>query len=170
VVRTGAPVDSRLSARRLGTFTRLLVASPEYLARCGTPRQPLDLLQHACLHYRYSTSGKLEPWPFRREPGATEIPLPVTMICNNIETRLCFALQGRGIACLPDFSVSALLTAGHLHSVLDDHLDWTGEFNVLWPASKHPSPKVRAFVDFLCARVFPYKRDQSCMLAAAAVA
>lgn len=164
VVRTGAPVDSRLSARRLGTYTRLLVASPDYLARRGTPRRPQDLLEHACLHYRYSNSGKLEPWPLLREPGAPELPLPVAMICNNIETRLCFALQGRGIACLPDFSVHALLDAGHLRTVLDDAVAWTGEFNVLWPASKHPSPKVRAFVDFLCARVFPYKRDQSCML------
>ncbi len=103
VVRTGAPADSRLSARRLGAFGYLLVASPGYLAQRGTPRVPEDLLQHSCLHYRYPHSGKLEPWVLRRAAGAPELQLPTSMICNNIETRLCFALQGLGIAYLPDF-------------------------------------------------------------------
>src|SRR5260221_690766 len=87
VVRTGAPADSRLSARRLGAFGYLLVASPGYLAQRGTPRVPEDLLQHSCLHYRYPHSGKLEPWVLRRAAGAPELQLPTSMICNNIETR-----------------------------------------------------------------------------------
>lgn len=60
VVRTGEPSDSRLSARRLGRFQMMLVASPDYLAQRGMPRLPGDLLQHACLHYRSPNSGKLE--------------------------------------------------------------------------------------------------------------
>ena len=61
VVRTGAPADSRLSARRLGAFGYLLVASPGYLAQRGTPRVPEDLLQHSCLHYRYPTAASWSP-------------------------------------------------------------------------------------------------------------
>lgn len=53
VVRTGEPADSRLSARRLGSFHMRLVASPDYLARCGVPQTPADLEQHSCLHYRF---------------------------------------------------------------------------------------------------------------------
>src|SRR6218665_3604929 len=53
VVRTGEPADSRLSARRLGSFQMRLVASPDYLACRSTPRTPADLLQHTCLHYRF---------------------------------------------------------------------------------------------------------------------
>lgn len=155
VVRTGQPSDSRLSARRLGTFQTLLVASPDYLTRHGTPRVPADLLSHTCLHYRYSNTGKLETWPLRRGRGAPELPLPTSMICNNIETRLCFALQGLGIACLPDFAVRELLATGQLQTVLNAHVARAGVFHVLWPASKHPSPKVRALVDFLSTRVFP---------------
>ncbi|WP_234195192.1 MULTISPECIES: LysR family transcriptional regulator [Pseudacidovorax] len=155
VVRTGEPADSRLRARRLGAFRSLLVASPDYLARRGTPRKPVDLLQHSCLHYRFPTSGKLEPWALRRAPGDAELALPVSMVCNNIETRLCFALQGLGIAYLPDFSVRELLADGRLQTVLDGHVAREGVFHVLWPASKHPSPKVRALVDFLCERLLP---------------
>ncbi|HEL5339986.1 TPA: LysR family transcriptional regulator [Stenotrophomonas maltophilia] len=155
VVRTGSPADSRLTARRLGAFRSLLVASPDYLAQRGVPRTPSDLLGHACLHYRYPNSGKLETWPLRRAPGEPDLPLPTTMICNNIETRVCFALQGRGIACLPDFAIREPLADGKLLPVLPDHVERTGEFHVLWPASRHPSPKVRVLVDFLVAHVFP---------------
>ncbi|RZZ90211.1 LysR substrate-binding domain-containing protein [Pseudoxanthomonas winnipegensis] len=155
VVRTGSPADSRLTARRLGAYRSLLVASPDYLAQRGVPRTPTDLLGHACLHYRYPNSGKLEAWPLRRAPGEPELPLPTTMICNNIETRLCFALRGRGIACLPDFAIREPLADGKLLPVLPDHIERMGVFHVLWPASRHPSPKVRVLVEFLAARVFP---------------
>ncbi|MCU1735058.1 MULTISPECIES: LysR family transcriptional regulator [unclassified Pseudomonas] len=155
VVRTGEPCDSRLTARRLGAFRSILVAAPAYLARRGTPRVPEDLLQHTCLHFRFPYSGKLEPWTLQLAPGAAELQLPTSMICNNIETRVHFVLKGLGIACLPDFSIRELLADGQLVPVLDDHVGRTGVFNVLWPASKHASPKVRVFVDYLCARVFP---------------
>lgn len=154
VVRTGEPSDSRLSARHLGAFEMMLVASPDYLARRGTPTVPADLLQHSCLHYRFPNTGKLETWPLRLPYDVTELVLPTSMICNNIETRVCFAMQGLGIACLPDFAIHDPLADGRLHRVLADHVERTGAFHVLWPASKHPSPKVRALVDFLCARVF----------------
>lgn len=154
VVRTGDPTDSRLSARRIGLFRSMLVASPDYLARRGTPKAPGDLMEHTCLHYRFPNSGKLEPWALRRAADEPELTLPTSMICNNIETRVFFALQGLGIAYLPEFSIRESLADGRLRAVLTDHVERTGVFHVLWPASKHPSPKVRAFVDVLCARVF----------------
>ncbi|MEC5317379.1 LysR family transcriptional regulator [Brenneria populi subsp. brevivirga] len=155
VVRTGDPSDSRLSARRLGTFRSMLVASPDYLIRRDTPKAPADLLEHTCLHYRFPNSGKLETWALRRAANEPELALPTSMICNNIETRVCFALQGLGIAYLPEFSIGEFLADGRLREVLADYAERTGVFHVLWPASKHPSPKIRALVDFLCARVFP---------------
>lgn len=160
VIRTGDPTDSRLSARRLGSFRSLLVASPDYLARQGIPKVPSDLLNHTCLHYRFPNSGKLEPWALRRASDEPELTLPSSMICNNIETRVCFALQGLGIAYLPEFSVREPLADGRLQAVLADYAERTGVFHILWPTSKHPSPKVRAFIDFLYARVFPASQDK----------
>lgn len=155
VVRTGNPTDSRLSARKLGHFNSMLVASPEYLARRGIPNVPADLLEHTCLHYRLPHTGKLEPWALRQAPRDPELEIPTSMICNNIETRVCFALQGLGIAYLPEFAIAEPLADGRLRSILADRVERAGVFHVLWPASRHPSPKVRALVDFLCARVFP---------------
>lgn len=161
VIRTGTLRDSRLSARNLGNFQSVLVASPEYLAKHGDPRVPADLVEHVCLHFRFPNSGKLDVWPLRSAPREPELQLPTSMICNNIETRVCFTLQGRGIAFLPDYSVRDYLDDGRLCRVLPDHVQRTGTFHVLWPASKHPSPKVRALVDFLSARVFPASEPMS---------
>ncbi|MFC5741269.1 LysR substrate-binding domain-containing protein [Dyella tabacisoli] len=155
VVRTGEPSDSRLSARRLGSFQMLLAGAPDYFERCGTPQRPADLAGHTCLHLRFPNTGKLEVWPLRREPGEPDLHLPTSLICNNIEARLCFALRGLGIACLPDFAIGGALADGRLRTVLDDYVERVGTFRVLWPASRHPSPKLRVFIDFLGERVFP---------------
>ncbi|MDQ0625989.1 LysR family transcriptional regulator [Paraburkholderia graminis] len=149
VVRTGPLSDSRLSARCLGTFRLLLVASPAYVAQYGTPAVPADLLNHICLHYRFPNTGKLEAWPLRRADGAPDIPLPISMVCDNIETRLCFALRGLGIACLPAFSVTQALADGSLCTILDDHVERVIALNVIWPSGGTLPPKLRVFIDFL---------------------
>jgi len=155
VVRTGEPTDSRLSARRLGEFQIMLVASPQYLAQRGSPQRPADLAEHSCLHYRYPNTGKLQVWPLRIAPDEPELLLPTSMICNNIETRVCFALQGLGIACLPDFAIRGAVADGRLHIVLDKYVQRAGAFHVLWPSGRQALPKIRVFIDFLSERVFP---------------
>ncbi|QMV73469.1 LysR family transcriptional regulator [Comamonas piscis] len=154
VVRTGEPADSGLVARKLGHFKMLLVASPEYLAAQGTPHKVQDLLSHRCMHFRWPHSGKLEAWPLPTADDGEPISLPVSMVCNNIETRACFALQGRGIACLPDFAIGDALADGRLVQVMPGLAERKGVFHILWPAGRHAAPKVRALVDYLCARMF----------------
>ncbi|QTF08461.1 LysR family transcriptional regulator [Brenneria izadpanahii] len=153
VVRTGKLTDSRLLARKLGDFNMLLVASPAYLERAGVPRQPTDLTQHVCLHYRFPNSGKLETWPLVNE---ADLHIPISMVCNNIETRVCFALQGLGIACLPDFAVRRELAADNLRTVLDEYVARTVSLHVVWPSGRYLTPKLRVFIDFLSERVLLY--------------
>ncbi|PYB01427.1 LysR family transcriptional regulator, partial [Pseudomonas aeruginosa] len=153
VLRTGQPVDSRLSMRELGEFQLKLVGSPTYFARHGTPRCPKDLLRHTCLHYRFSNTGRLEEWPLRRADGEAPPQIPVSMVCNNIETRVCFALRDQGIACLPDFSIREALREGRLVSVLDAFCERRARFFLLWPSGRQVSPKLRAFIDFVAPRV-----------------
>ena len=62
VIRTGQVNDSRLKMRRLGTYSYVIVGSPAYFEARGTPQQPNDLLDHACLYHRWSATGKLERW------------------------------------------------------------------------------------------------------------
>lgn len=155
VVRSGEPSDSRLQARKVGTFRSLLVASPSYLAQRGTPILPADLLDHTCLHYRFAHNGKLEPWELQFDASMPELKLPVSMACNNIESRVSFAQQGLGIAYLPEFAVKKHLSDGTLRCVLSSFTERTGVFYILWPASKHPTLKVRGFIDFLLQRLLP---------------
>lgn len=153
VLRTGRPSDSRLSSRLLGHFRQHLVASPDYLDRHGTPRTPADLARHRCLHYRFPSSGKLETWPLRMPRSGTPPDVPVSMVSNNAETRLCFALRGLGIACLPEFFVRGALDDGALRAVLDEHVASRTPLYALWPSGRHPTPKLRAFVDYTAAHL-----------------
>jgi DNA-binding transcriptional LysR family regulator len=65
------------------------------------------------------------------------------------------AEQGLGIAYLPDFAIGRQLRDGVLVTVLDDYIDRSGPLRVLWPSSRHLSPKLRVFVDFLAANLVP---------------
>jgi DNA-binding transcriptional LysR family regulator len=155
VLRVGVPDDSRLSARRVGTFRRRLVAAPAYLARQGTPRTPADLVHHECLHYRFPTSGKLEVWPV-----PPEVEVPIAMVCNDVDTRVCFAQRGRGIAYVPEHAVRAALASGALVPVLDEHATVCGTFYLLWPSGQHMLPKLRVFVDFVGERLLAEERER----------
>lgn len=152
VVRAGDVSDSRLMARTLGTFRLMLVGSPGYFARKGTPRKPEDLAGHACLHHRFATNGKLERWPLRR--GRKDFELPTTAVANTIEPLIYMAEQGLGITCLPDFAIRRQLAEGTLVSVLDSHTQHSGTFRMLWPSSRYLSPKLRVFVDFMAKHLF----------------
>ncbi|MDF5864403.1 LysR substrate-binding domain-containing protein [Pseudomonas aeruginosa] len=79
--------------------------------------------------------------------------IPVSMVCNNIETRVCFALRDQGIACLPDFSIREALREGRLVSILDAFCERRARFFLLWPSGRQVSPKLRAFIDFVAPRV-----------------
>ena len=149
VVRTGESIDSRLTARILGTFSLQLVASPAYLKKAGTPTQPTDLLRHACLHHKFPTVGKLEHWPLKSVDDSTELHLPVAAVASTIEPLITMAESGLGIACVPDFAVRGQLADGALIQVLSRFTEHTGRFRALWPSSRYLSPKVRAFVDFM---------------------
>lgn len=75
--------------------------------------------------------------------------LRTALTCNNIEALIGAASQGLGLAYLPDFMVREAIASGQLCSVLDRYLQSTSKFWVLWPSSRHLSPKLRVFVDFL---------------------
>ncbi|MFJ9535054.1 LysR substrate-binding domain-containing protein [Herbaspirillum sp. NPDC101396] len=149
VIRTGEQHDSRLVARRIGACPHVLVATPGYLARHGEPAHPSELTHHACLQHRFPATGKLERWPLRREESEPELALPETITVNTIEPLAYSALQGRGIAFLPTFLVREALSTGQLRTVLDDYLERTVTFWMLWPASRYASPKLRVFIDHL---------------------
>lgn len=154
VIRSGDAPDSRLTSRRLGDFRMMLVGSTEYFAARGTPLHPDELAQHSCIQFRFPNTGKLQGWPVSLTDGDNDLNLPTSMVCNNLEARICFAVQGVGIAYLPDFAIKAWLECGKLVPVLED-CSQEGVFQVMWPSGRHPAPKLRVFIDFLNEHLFP---------------
>ena len=153
-VRSGELPDSRLMVRALRPFQMLLCASPAYLERHGTPTCPRDLKGHRGIGFRYPNSGKLQDWPLLQPEGEPEVQVHHVMTCNNMEALRGAVTRGLGIGCMPDFLAQAPLEAGTLVPLLLDHLDAPGQFNLIWPSSRHLSPKVRVFVDFIAERLF----------------
>ncbi|HWS67898.1 MAG TPA: LysR substrate-binding domain-containing protein, partial [Steroidobacteraceae bacterium] len=70
-----------------------------------------------------------------------------------LDARLSFALQGFGIAYLPEFAVRDALNQATLATVLDNYTTELGTFRLMWPSGKHMAPKLRVFVDFLRKRI-----------------
>jgi DNA-binding transcriptional LysR family regulator len=160
VIRTGSPGDSRLVARSLGQFRLVLVGTPEYFRERGVPQAPADLANHGCLRHTFHNTGKFEHWPLRRAVDAPEPLLPTRFVSTSIEAVDHAVRSGLGIACLPDFMVREAVARGELQQVLDEHLEHSGTFWLLWPASRHTAAKLRVFIDHLCARLFPANRGQ----------
>ena len=149
VVRIGSVEDSRLTMREIGGYNHLLVASPRYLDQRGVPHQPLDLMSHACLRYRYPSNGKLASWPLYSDRVPLNLDLPRYAITNTIDSLLAMVKDAHGIALLPDFLVAEDLRAGYLKAVLPEHVTDRRNVSVLWPSGSHRQPKVTAFVDAL---------------------
>ncbi|MCV9998969.1 LysR family transcriptional regulator [Pararhizobium sp. YC-54] len=154
VVRTGDISDSRLMMRTLGKFSHRIVAAKDYFARFGIPEKPEDLSAHICLHHKYPSSGKLERWPLRHDPGLGKLELPVSSMASTLEPLVSMAEQGLGLACLPLFTIHSQIGEGKLVPVLADYIEDVGEFSILWPSSRHLSPKIQAFVKFTSENLF----------------
>jgi DNA-binding transcriptional LysR family regulator len=154
VIRAGEVDDSRLMSRRIGSYRLALVCSPSYLEQKGrAPERAEDLAGHACLHHRDAATGKLRRWPFA-SPEMSDVPLPVTVVANATEALIAFAELGMGIACVADFTVHRQLANGSLRSVICGCLEYRGSLRAIWPSSRFPSPKLRAFIDCLVKHGF----------------
>ncbi len=154
VLRTGDAVDSALMTRRLGTYSYVIVGSPDYLAAHGIPREPEDLATHVCLRHRWTASGKLESWRLKRDDAYIDFEPPATIVANTVDPLIAMAERGAGLTCVPTFGVRRQLAAGTLQSVLDRSLKDVGTFRMLWPSGRNQSPKLRAFVDFMPHHLF----------------
>lgn len=154
VIRSGDLADSRLMSRRLGPFRFVLCAAPGYLERKGRPEKLLDLELHDCLRYRFVTTGKIMDWTLTSDPEITQLRLNSSLTLNNMEAMLTATIDGHGIAYMPDFLVKEALAVGDIETLLDAHTKDQGFFWALWPSSRHLSPKIRVFVDFICSQLF----------------
>lgn len=151
-IRFGILPDSPLTARRIGETGRTIVASPEYLARRGTPQVPEDLHDHNCLNFNFRRAEPI--WPFRKDGRDYALTVHGNIEANNGETLGQLALDGVGITRVGNFSVADALAAGRLVPVLEAFNPGDAEqIHAVFVGGANMPARVRVFVDFVAERL-----------------
>ena len=146
-LRVGKLRDSSFISRALGGPQPYeFCASRAYLAQRGTPKHPSDLAQHACLLMQ---DHQLQAeWRFTEKRKAIAVKVSGAVSVNSFALLRELAIAGFGIARLPRFIAAPALADGSLRAVLREYVV-EQSFHVLYPSSRHLSPKVRAFLEVL---------------------
>ncbi len=148
-VRGGELADSTLIARRIGSLHFITCAAPSYIARYGRPTHPNDLLQHQCVNYFSSKTGKTFAWDFARNGERITLRLPGRIAVNDSNAYHAAILAGMGVAHMPLFALCQYVQAGQIELLLHEWCVDPLPLHVVYPQNRHLSAKVRAFVEWV---------------------
>jgi DNA-binding transcriptional LysR family regulator len=152
-IRIGKLADSSLVARRVASVRAVLVASPAYLARAGTPRQPADLDQHEAVRLGY------ESWRFLDGEREVVIRPHGRFVADSGPALLAGVAAGLGVAMMPAFLANPAIVKGDVVRILADHaVPCVGMHLLRPPPASHPPNKVTTLAELLIAR---FGQDQS---------
>ena len=147
---TKAPPDEAV-AKRLVTLSRVLCATPAYLAAHGRPEHPSELAWHPCFGYlQAETSRTLDL--LGQQGDQVSVPIASRFRFNNLDCVLDAVLAGHGLAILPTYLAGPEIQRGRLQTVLDDYEPLTGfgrQLYACYTPSRVRLPKVRVFLDEL---------------------
>jgi DNA-binding transcriptional LysR family regulator len=150
-LRIAALTDSSMRARRLCEVRRLLVGSPAYFTRHGSPSHPRELAQHACLGYSYLPSR--DRWEFAGPAGETHsVAVRGPLTANNGDALMPALLAGIGLAVQPEFVVWRALQEGRLEAVMTQWLAPPIALNIVSPPGGPRPSKVAVLMEFLIRR------------------
>ncbi len=150
--RFGDLADSGLIARPLRRLSRVICASPTYLARHGIPQTPEDLAAHNCLAFQYIRPER--DWIFQAEVART-IHVNGRLNVNNGPALLQAALHAIGIVMLPDYLVADHVEAHRLVRLLPDFAFPRAPLHLVYLPDRHMTPKLKSFVEFVLDRFGP---------------
>ncbi|MDD2859598.1 MAG: LysR family transcriptional regulator [Acidiphilium sp.] len=149
-VRLGEQIAKDMIAVRIGPDMRMaVVGSPDYFARHPIPLTPQDLTAHNCIGIRLPTYGGIFPWDLEKDSHEVKVRIEGQLVFNNLSLRLNSALDGVGLAYLPEDQVLTHVAEGRLVRVLED---WCGPFpgyHLYYPSRRHASPAFALLVDTL---------------------
>jgi len=149
-IRSGALVQLDMVAVRLTPDLRMaVVGSPAYFKGQSPPAVPEDLQQHACLTYRWQHTGALFRWSFDGANGHRDVAVNSVVTANDTDLLLRAALDGVGLAFLPESLVMAHAERGELVRVLAEWCQPFSGFHLYYPNRPHMPAALRAFVDFI---------------------
>lgn len=147
-IRIGALDDSSLVGLKLADNRRVVVASPGYLARRGTPAEPKDLAAHDCL--TFGTYGnQARGWQFVIDGQLVSMRVQGAMACNDGAVLRDWAVAGRGLAWRSMWEVGEDLKAGRLVTVLDAFAAPDNAIHAVFPQRRHLPLRVRMLIDYL---------------------
>lgn len=151
-LRLGVLQDSSLIARRLTDAQFRIVGTPDYFAKHGKPKTPDDLANHNCLAFTYRDSRLIRDWRFI-VGGAEKVLTPRGTMSFSDGGALCeAACAGYGLAQLHQYYLDSDIARGKLVPVLDKFKPEPTPVWLVYPPTRHLTPKVRAFVDFMTAQ------------------
>ena len=168
VLRATAPgtLDPGLIARPLVDMPFHLVASHDYLSRAGRPESLADLNGHRLLLYKGRHGGGAVA--FEGPQGREVVRFEVGFESGNESLLHLLALEGMGMAILPDIMVEDALASGRLEKVLPGTAQLSTKIYAVYASRKFLSAKVRTFIDFFNAKVQQFERERQARLAASA--
>ncbi len=150
-IRAGALPDSSLIARTLSPMQLVVCAAPAYLAAHETPDRPADLASHNCLDFAHAAEQR--HWRFTGNGGEATIGISGNLRVNSGQALRAAALEGIGIVMQPEFLVAEDLAAGRLVRLLGQHAAPTLPLHLLMLPNRHPTPKLRSFIDHVVAEL-----------------
>lgn len=162
-VRIGHLADSSMIATRVGAVRRVLVASPAYLARRGTPRAPADLRGHAVIAFTGLMPNR--EWRFQTGRRSKAMVFTPRLETNDAASAIAAAEMGEGITIALSYMVAGKVREGSLACVLDRFALPPLPVNLIHPDSRLISPKVRSFIDFAAPRLRTTLADLSIPIA-----
>lgn len=150
VIRAGTPRDSALVARPLAVMPQVICASPDYLARFGTPLTPDALAEHQAVRFFSSSGAQDYPLELLIDGQVRSFALKGWMAVNDAESYVVCARRGCGLIQVPRYHVEEDLRAGYLVEVLSEWQSPGLSVAAMYPHPRHLSPRVRVFIDWLC--------------------
>jgi DNA-binding transcriptional LysR family regulator len=160
-VRFGPLQDSSLIARRLTETQFRVVGTPDYFAAHGRPRTLGDLAAHNCLVLAWRETRLARDWRFTSADGdATVMPRGRMSFSDGAALRDA-TLAGYGLAQIHDYYVGEAIADGRLETVLEKYKPAPDAIWLVYPQTRHLSPRVRAFIDFIVPKFQPSGRRSS---------
>ena len=149
-VRLGEAIDKDMIAMPIGPKLRMAaVASPAYFAKHPLPKTPGELVRHRCINIRFPTHGGLYAWEFERRGRALNVRVDGQLTFNTSPHMVLAALDGLGIAFLPEQEFSPHIAEGRLLRVLEDWCPPFPGYHLYYPSRRQPSPAFSRVVDAL---------------------
>jgi DNA-binding transcriptional LysR family regulator len=149
-VRLGESVEKDMIAVRIGPDWRLVaVASPDYFAAHGVPEHPQNLIHHVCINMRHETAGGLYVWEFEKDGQALRVRVNGRLTFNNSYAMIDAAVNGYGIAYVPENIVERHIASGLLMQVLDDWSPLFDGYFLYYPSRRQNLPAFKLIIDAL---------------------